>query len=86
MEEEEDVCAIPEIAEHRWVLVAGVGTTLSIVSLMTNIVIARVLLQRKHSHFFFLGCLALSDVFLSFCYAPVVAMEVVRYSVDVGVY
>lgn len=80
----EEECTIPEIQTHRWYIVAVVGTLLSIISLISNILIARVLLQQKHSNFFFLGLLAVSDVFLSFCYFPVVAMDVVRYNVGVS--
>lgn len=84
MEEEEDPCVIPEIQIHRWYLVAMIGTILSIISIICNTLIARVLLQRKHSNFFFLGLLAVSDLFLSVCYFPVIAMEVVRYTVGVS--
>lgn len=72
------------LACFRWVMVAICGTLLSVISLVSNILIARVLLQRKYSNFFFLGLLALSDVFLSVCYFPVIAMEVVRYSIGVS--
>jgi hypothetical protein len=95
---DQEECVIPEIAAHRqfqigfkhlihtfrWYIVAVFGTLLSVISLISNILIARVLLQRKHSNFFFLGLLAVSDVFLSFCYFPVVAIEVVRYTIGVS--
>ncbi|KAI6179331.1 G-PROTEIN-RECEP-F1-2 domain-containing protein [Aphelenchoides besseyi] len=81
-EEPEIDCVIPDIPDRRWYLVAVVGTSLSLVSLISNILIARVLLQRKHSNFFFLGLLAISDVFISLCYGPVIAMELVRYDVS----
>ncbi|KAI6226202.1 G-PROTEIN-RECEP-F1-2 domain-containing protein [Aphelenchoides fujianensis] len=78
-EEEAEECALPEIPEHRWYLVAVAGTSLSIISLISNILIARVLLQRRYSNFFFLGLLAISDSFLSFCYGPVISAEILRY-------
>ncbi|KAI6184416.1 G-PROTEIN-RECEP-F1-2 domain-containing protein [Aphelenchoides bicaudatus] len=70
-----------EVNDEEWYIVAVLGTLLSAISLISNILIARVLLQRKYSQFFFLGVLAVSDVFLSFCYFPVVAMDVVRYTI-----
>lgn len=84
MQDEEEECVVPQIPIHRWYLVAYVGTSLSIISVLCNVLIARVLLQRKHSNFFFLGVLAVSDAFLSFSYGPVVAMDVVRYNVGVS--
>ncbi|KAK0395105.1 hypothetical protein QR680_001120 [Steinernema hermaphroditum] len=63
-------CEVPVSIDRRWYLVAVAGTSLSLVSLVCNILIARVLLTRSHSHFFFLGLLAVSDSFLSFCYGP----------------
>ncbi|CAD5212462.1 unnamed protein product [Bursaphelenchus okinawaensis] len=84
-EEEGDPCEISFAPARRWWLVAVAGTSLSVISLITNMIIARVLLQKKHSHFFFLGLLAVSDTFLSFCYGPVIAMEIVRYNVEVWI-
>ncbi|KAI1720280.1 7 transmembrane receptor (rhodopsin family) domain-containing protein [Ditylenchus destructor] len=74
----EDPCEVPYMADRRWYLVAVAGTSLSIISLICNILIARILLRPKHSHFFFLGLLALSDCFLSFCYGPVIAMDIIK--------
>ncbi|TMS34810.1 hypothetical protein L596_002327 [Steinernema carpocapsae] len=73
-----DPCAVPPSIDRRWYLVAVAGTSLSLISLVCNILIARVLLTRTHSHFFFLGLLAVSDSFLSFCYGPVIAMDVIK--------
>lgn len=58
-EEEAEDCSLPDIPEHRWLLVAVAGSSLSIISLISNVLIARVLLQRKYSNFFFLGLLAI---------------------------
>ncbi|CAD6197004.1 unnamed protein product [Caenorhabditis auriculariae] len=71
-----DECAI-ESNDRRWYF-ALVGTGCSIVSILTNMIIARVLLSRRHSHFFFLGLLALSDCFLSINYGPVIAMDIIK--------
>jgi hypothetical protein len=86
MEEEEEFedCSIPEIQSYRWYIVVVVGTTLSVISLISNILIARVLLKRKHSNFYFLGLLAVSDCFISFCFFPVVASDIVRFSIGVS--
>ncbi|CAD5216686.1 unnamed protein product [Bursaphelenchus xylophilus] len=84
-DEEGDPCEISFAPARRWWLVAVAGTSLSVISLITNMIIARVLLQKKHAHFFFLGLLAVSDTFLSFCYGPVIAMEIVRYNVEVWI-
>lgn len=71
-------------ALHRY-LVAVAGTSLSIISLIFNVLIVSVLLRPKHSHFFFLGLLALSDSFLSFCYGPVIAMDIIKNRLQVNV-
>jgi len=90
-----DPCELPEMADRRWYLVAVAGTGLSLISLICNILITRVLLRQasqdyggkcvrritfspKHTHFFFLGLLALSDSFLSLCYGPVIAMDIIK--------
>ncbi|CEF60196.1 G protein-coupled receptor, rhodopsin-like family and EF-hand domain and EF-hand domain pair and GPCR, rhodopsin-like, 7TM domain-containing protein [Strongyloides ratti] len=54
---------------------ALIGTCLSVVSVISNILIATVLLRPKHSHFFFLGLLAVSDTFLSIWYGPIIAVN-----------
>ncbi|CAI4232670.1 unnamed protein product [Auanema sp. JU1783] len=70
-------CSIP-INERRWYLVAVAGTSLSLISFICNLIIAKVLLSSKHSHFYFLAILALSDSFLSFMYGPVIAMDIIK--------
>uniref|UniRef100_A0A914CQK4 G-protein coupled receptors family 1 profile domain-containing protein n=1 Tax=Acrobeloides nanus TaxID=290746 RepID=A0A914CQK4_9BILA len=71
-------CDVQYSPDRRWYLVAVAGTSLSVVSFICNLLIARILLRMKYSHFFFLGLLALSDAFLSFCYGPVIAMDVIK--------
>lgn len=73
-----DPCKVPDSPDRRWYLVAVAGTTLSVISFFCNLLIARLLLRPKYSHFFFLGLLAVSDAFLSFCYGPVIAMDVIK--------
>ncbi|VDM98810.1 unnamed protein product [Thelazia callipaeda] len=75
-------CEIPENSDRRWYLVAIVGTPLSVISLFSNLLIARAVLPRKQSPFFFLGLLAFSDSFLSFCYGPVIAMDIIKNRVQ----
>jgi hypothetical protein len=50
----------------------------SAISLVCNVLIACVLLRPRNSNFFFLGLLALSDAFLSACYGPVIAMDIIK--------
>lgn len=78
-EEEGDPCEIPSVKDYQFYMVVVFGTTLSMISIISNIIIAIVLLRRRHSNFFFLGLLAVSDTFLSICYFPVIAMETARY-------
>ncbi|KHN78793.1 hypothetical protein Tcan_10153 [Toxocara canis] len=78
----EDECELPEDLDRRWYLVAVAGTSLSFISLFSNLLIARALLTRRRSHFFFLGLLAVSDSFLSFCYGPVIAMDIIKNRVQ----
>lgn len=80
----EDECEVPESIDRRWFLVAVVGTPLSLISLFSNLLIARAVLSRQRNHFFFLGLLALSDSFLSFCYGPVIAMDIIKNRVQVN--
>lgn len=78
-----DECQLPKSDDLRWYLVAVVGTSLSLISLFTNLLIALTLLTRRRKHFFFLGLLSVSDIFLSFCYGPVIAMDVIKNRVQV---
>lgn len=77
-------CEVVYSPDHRWYFVAVAGTLLSIVSFICNFLIAIVLLRKKYSHFYFLGLLAASDTFLSICYAPVIAMDVIKNRLQVG--
>ncbi|GMT15821.1 hypothetical protein PFISCL1PPCAC_7118, partial [Pristionchus fissidentatus] len=61
----------------RWYMAVG-GTSLSVLSLFCNSLIAIVLIRSKHSHFFFFALLAISDTFLSLMYGPVIAMEIIK--------
>ncbi|KAE9548890.1 hypothetical protein FO519_007899 [Halicephalobus sp. NKZ332] len=74
----EEDCTVFPSPDKRWYFVAIAGTSLSIVSIVCNILIAFVLLKRKYAHFYFLGLLAASDTFLSICYGPVIAMDVIK--------
>uniref|UniRef100_A0A0M3HGU7 G_PROTEIN_RECEP_F1_2 domain-containing protein n=1 Tax=Ascaris lumbricoides TaxID=6252 RepID=A0A0M3HGU7_ASCLU len=80
---EEDECEVPEVLARRWYLVAVAGTSLSFISLFSNLLIACTLLQKGRTHFFFLGLLAVSDSFLSFCYGPVIAMDIIKNRLQV---
>uniref|UniRef100_A0A0K0EKF8 G_PROTEIN_RECEP_F1_2 domain-containing protein n=1 Tax=Strongyloides stercoralis TaxID=6248 RepID=A0A0K0EKF8_STRER len=62
---------------------ALIGTGLSIVSVISNILIATVLLRPKHSHFFFLGLLAVSDTFLSIWYGPIIVVNMIGAKITV---
>lgn len=73
-----DDCSVDIFPDRRWYLVAVAGTSLSVISLVCNVLIAFVLLRPRNSHFFFLGLLALSDAFLSACYGPVIAMDIIK--------
>uniref|UniRef100_A0A1I8B6M6 G_PROTEIN_RECEP_F1_2 domain-containing protein n=1 Tax=Meloidogyne hapla TaxID=6305 RepID=A0A1I8B6M6_MELHA len=53
-----------------------------LISLVCNVLIACVLLRPRNSHFFFLGLLAVSDAFLSTCYGPVIAMDIIKNRVQ----
>uniref|UniRef100_A0AC35GRI5 G-protein coupled receptors family 1 profile domain-containing protein n=1 Tax=Panagrolaimus sp. PS1159 TaxID=55785 RepID=A0AC35GRI5_9BILA len=79
-------CEVTYSPDHRWYFVAVAGTLLSIVSFICNFLIAIILLQKRYSHFFFLGLLAASDTFLSLCYAPVIAMDVIKNRLQVCFY
>ena len=79
-------CDVQYSPDRRWYLVAVAGTSLSVVSFICNLLIARILLRMKYSHFFFLGLLALSDAFLSFCYGPVIAMDVIKNRLQVNIF
>ncbi|CAB3404214.1 unnamed protein product [Caenorhabditis bovis] len=72
-----DACYVQSL-DRRWYLVAVAGTSLSVISIFTNIVIAKVLFSSKHAHFYFLALLAISDAFLSLNYGPVIAMEIIN--------
>jgi hypothetical protein len=86
MEEEEEIdpCEIPPVTDYRFYMIVVFGTSLSLISIISNFLIAIVLLRRRHSNFFFLGLLAVSDTFVSFCYFPVIAMETARYRFPVS--
>ncbi|VDK67722.1 unnamed protein product [Anisakis simplex] len=84
MEHEYDECEVPHDLDRRWYLVAVAGTSLSFISLFSNLLIAKTLLSKRRSHFFFLGLLACSDCFLSFCYGPVIAMDIIKNRVQVS--
>uniref|UniRef100_A0A7E4USK2 G_PROTEIN_RECEP_F1_2 domain-containing protein n=1 Tax=Panagrellus redivivus TaxID=6233 RepID=A0A7E4USK2_PANRE len=73
----DDACAPGFTEDHRWYLVAVLGTTLSVISLFCNSLTALILLKKRYAHFFFLGLLAASDTFLSLCYGPVIAMDAI---------
>uniref|UniRef100_A0AC34Q7D5 G-protein coupled receptors family 1 profile domain-containing protein n=1 Tax=Panagrolaimus sp. JU765 TaxID=591449 RepID=A0AC34Q7D5_9BILA len=73
-----DPCTLPSSPDHRWYFVAIAGTSLSFVSIICNALITVVLLKKKYAHFYFLGLLAASDMFLSICYGPVIAMDVIK--------
>lgn len=79
-----DPCSLPSSADHRWYFVAIAGTLLSIVSIICNAMITVVLLKKKYAHFYFLGLLAASDMFLSICYGPVIAMDVIKNRLQVS--
>uniref|UniRef100_A0A8R1HMV4 G-protein coupled receptors family 1 profile domain-containing protein n=1 Tax=Caenorhabditis japonica TaxID=281687 RepID=A0A8R1HMV4_CAEJA len=72
-----EACAV-ESLDRRWYLVAVCGTALSVLSIVCNIIISKVLLASKHAHFYFLALLALSDCFLSLNYGPVIAMDIIK--------
>uniref|UniRef100_A0A914I762 G-protein coupled receptors family 1 profile domain-containing protein n=1 Tax=Globodera rostochiensis TaxID=31243 RepID=A0A914I762_GLORO len=80
--EAEGNCALDIFPDRRWYLVAVLGTFLSAISLVCNALIACVLLRPRNSNFFFLGLLALSDAFLSACYGPVIAMDIIKNRVQ----
>ncbi|MFH4977756.1 hypothetical protein AB6A40_004465 [Gnathostoma spinigerum] len=73
-----DPCEVPPRVDRRWYLVAVVGTPLSLISVFSNLLIARALLSKKRGHFFFLGLLALSDSVISTGYVPVIAMDIIK--------
>lgn len=80
-----DLCQVP-VNDRRFYLIAICGTSFSIVSCLENVVICYSLLaKRKHrnSHFLYLALLAFSDGFLSFCYGPVIAMDIIKNYVRV---
>ncbi|KAL3107198.1 hypothetical protein niasHT_011917 [Heterodera trifolii] len=81
-ETEDGNCELDIFADRRWYLVAVLGTSLSVISLVCNALIACVLLRPRNSNFFFLGLLALSDAFLSACYGPVIAMDIIKNRVQ----
>ncbi|GMS87129.1 hypothetical protein PENTCL1PPCAC_9304, partial [Pristionchus entomophagus] len=70
-------CSVNEIKDPRLYMAVG-GTSLSVVSLFCNSLIAIVLMRSKHTHFFFFALLAVSDTFLSVMYGPVIAMEIIK--------
>uniref|UniRef100_A0A914VYJ3 G-protein coupled receptors family 1 profile domain-containing protein n=1 Tax=Plectus sambesii TaxID=2011161 RepID=A0A914VYJ3_9BILA len=75
-----DPCQVPA-NDRRFYLIAICGTSFSIVSCLENVIICYALLaKRKHrnSHFLYLALLAFSDGFLSFCYGPVIAMDIIK--------
>ncbi|UMM15978.1 hypothetical protein L5515_013187 [Caenorhabditis briggsae] len=72
-----EACAV-ESLDRRWYLVAVCGTSLSVLSIVSNMLISKVLLSSKHNHFYFLALLALSDCFLSLNYGPVIAMDIIK--------
>ncbi|CAL2031135.1 unnamed protein product [Caenorhabditis brenneri] len=72
-----EACAV-EALDRRWYLVAVCGTSLSVLSIVSNMLISKVLLSSKHNHFYFLALLALSDCFLSLNYGPVIAMDIIK--------
>ncbi|EYC24164.1 hypothetical protein Y032_0014g2362 [Ancylostoma ceylanicum] len=74
--DEEDLCGV-EINDRRFYM-AVAGTVLSFVSLFCNLLIAKVLCSSRHTHFFFLALLAMSDSFLSFMYGPVIALDIIK--------
>ncbi|CAJ0606357.1 unnamed protein product [Cylicocyclus nassatus] len=71
-----DPCAV-EINDRRFYM-AVAGTILSFVSLLCNLLIAKVLYCSRHAHFFFLALLAMSDSFLSLMYGPVIALDIIK--------
>ncbi|CAI5442587.1 unnamed protein product [Caenorhabditis angaria] len=73
-----EMCYPPPSLDRRWYLVAVAGTSLSFLSIITNIVIAKVLLSSRHNQFFFLAVIAINDCLLSFNYGPVIAMEIIK--------
>uniref|UniRef100_A0A0N4ZC33 G_PROTEIN_RECEP_F1_2 domain-containing protein n=1 Tax=Parastrongyloides trichosuri TaxID=131310 RepID=A0A0N4ZC33_PARTI len=76
MDDEYDECQLIYPNNLKYTL-ALIGTGLSVVSVISNILIAIVLLRPKHSHFFFLGLLAVSDTFLSIWYGPIIAVNMI---------
>lgn len=75
-----DPCAVP-VNDRRFYMIAICGTSFSIISCLENVIICYALLaKRKHrnSHFLYLAILAFSDGFLSFCYGPVIAMDIIK--------
>ncbi|KJH52035.1 hypothetical protein DICVIV_01736 [Dictyocaulus viviparus] len=77
----EDFCEV-KCSDHRFYM-AIAGTALSFISLFCNMLIAKVLYRSKHSHFFFLALLAISDSFLSFMYGPVIAMDIIKDKIKI---
>uniref|UniRef100_A0A0N5C8Y7 G_PROTEIN_RECEP_F1_2 domain-containing protein n=1 Tax=Strongyloides papillosus TaxID=174720 RepID=A0A0N5C8Y7_STREA len=75
-EDNDDDCQLIYPNNLKYTL-ALIGTGLSVVSVISNILIATVLLRPKHSHFFFLGLLAVSDTFLSIWYGPIIAVNMI---------
>uniref|UniRef100_A0A915N3U8 G_PROTEIN_RECEP_F1_2 domain-containing protein n=1 Tax=Meloidogyne javanica TaxID=6303 RepID=A0A915N3U8_MELJA len=67
----EDDCSVDIFPDRR-----------CLISLVCNVLIACVLLRPRNSHFFFLGLLAVSDAFLSTCYGPVIAMDIIKNRVQ----
>lgn len=81
-----DDCEVAIAIDRRWYLVVVVGAPLSWISLFSNLLIAKAVLSQKRNHFFFLGLLALSDSFLSFCYGPVIAMDIIKDRLQVPIF